>query len=210
MSGHRYQSYFAPSGSMLPTIVPNKTTVLVDLSAFQSRSPKRGEIVVFMPPEPSDNVYIKRIIGLPGDRVSIEHGDVSVNGQPPIGLPSSSHPAYSLEIRNRHFVVDGVALDARAASLPDVSRWPVPDRLPPQCYLVLGDEVNNSEDSHVWGCAQFSGTFFSGELKGRPTGTVGAVVKIIDDRSDEKRRAPRCASAQRAAPDARGRAPLAT
>ena len=181
VSGHRYRTFFMPSGAMRPTIVPDKSTLIVDLSIYETRAPKRGDIVTFTPPEVSSNVYIKRIIGLPGDRVSIEHGQVAVNGGPATGLPASSQPAYSLETRGRSFVVDGVPLDTREASLPDAAHWPNPDRLPPQCYLVLGDEVNDSEDSHIWGCAQFSGTFFSGALKGKPVGAPGVVVSIVDD-----------------------------
>jgi len=85
--------------------------------------PERGDIVVLHPPEGQGSVpYIKRVIGLPGDRVQIYDGRVWVNGvalhEPYINDP----PAY-------------------------VGEWTVA----PNEYFVLGDNRNNSSDSHAWG-----------------------------------------------------------
>jgi signal peptidase I len=52
------------------------------------------------------------------------------------------------------------------ANIPPRDKWTAPDRIPAGCYLMFGDNRNNSEDSHVWGFAQTGGTFYSGPRAG--------------------------------------------
>src|SRR6202171_2722049 len=78
--GHSYRSFYMPSGSMAPTIRAHADQVLVDLSAYGSADPQRGDIIVFMPPLLSKQPYIKRVIALPGDRLEIRNGSIQVNG----------------------------------------------------------------------------------------------------------------------------------
>ncbi len=82
------QAYFIPSGSMEPTLqIDDK--IMVDKVSYHLRLPSRGDIVVFQPPESAitecgasntHDVWVKRIIGLPGDKVEVKDKKVLVNG----------------------------------------------------------------------------------------------------------------------------------
>jgi signal peptidase I len=85
-------------------------------------SPQVGDVIVFHFPRDPEQEYIKRVIGLPGDKVSVKDGRVSVNGQPLDESYIAAPPAYE-------------------------ATWDVP----PESLFVLGDNRNNSSDSHNWG-----------------------------------------------------------
>lgn len=110
--------------SMLPTLETGQF-LIVSRVAYLFGGPQRGDIIVFHPEESVDEDVVKRIIGLPGETVSIEAGQVYVNGvlleEPYIATP------------------------ARYAGV-----WEVPEGH----YFVLGDNRNNSQDSHSWGALE--------------------------------------------------------
>jgi signal peptidase I len=119
---------FIPSGSMEPTL-QIYDRIIVDKISYQFHPPQRGEILIFYPPaspfiQDSSKAYIKRLIGLPGDRVRVQAGKVFVNDvqiqEPYIAEP----PKYNFR--------------------SDIT-------VPPNSYWVMGDNRNNSNDSHVWG-----------------------------------------------------------
>jgi signal peptidase I len=85
--------------------------------------PQRGDIIVFRFPHDPTRDFIKRVIGVPGDVVEIRDGRVIVNGQPQTEPYIMAPPHYQLP----------------------------PERVPAGNYFVLGDNRNNSSDSHVWG-----------------------------------------------------------
>jgi signal peptidase I len=107
--------------SMRPTLQDGEY-ILVNKLAYKTGEPHRGDIVVFIFPVDPQEDLIKRVIGLPGESISIHHGTVAVNGIPLAEPYIASPPAY-----------DG--------------DWVVPDG---QLY-VLGDNRNDSRDSHQWG-----------------------------------------------------------
>ncbi|MGV7976327.1 MAG: signal peptidase I [Anaerolineaceae bacterium] len=107
--------------SMKPTLQPGYLLVVNKL-AYKLGEPKHGDIVVFDFKGAGEEDYIKRIIGLPGDQVVVENGVVSVNGHPLTEPYIAELPRYS-------------------------GSWSVP----PDSYFVLGDNRNNSSDSHQWG-----------------------------------------------------------
>lgn len=84
-------------------------------------SPERGDIVVFNPPNNPSEEYIKRVIGLPGDEVVVSDGQVKINGVALEEPYINAAPAYS-------------------------GSWTVPA----DAVFVLGDNRNNSSDSHNW------------------------------------------------------------
>ena len=140
--------FVIPSGSMEPTLVPNQR-VLVDRLAYDFGSPQRGDIVVFHPPDPltcgdltvpntepcptsnpkpATQYFVKRIIGLPGDHLSIRGGHPVINGQ-----LLSNEPYIS---------ACGGAPDC------DMSRTIT---IPKGEYFMLGDNRGDSDDSRFWG-----------------------------------------------------------
>jgi len=107
--------------SMLPTFQPGQY-VVVDKLSYLLGKPQRGDVIVFQYPLAPDKDYIKRVIGLPGETVSIGGGVVSVNGQP----------------LNEPYI----------AAPPNLGgTW----ALSPAQYFVMGDNRNNSSDSRSWG-----------------------------------------------------------
>ncbi|MFQ5616918.1 MAG: signal peptidase I, partial [Anaerolineales bacterium] len=107
--------------SMEPTLHTGEF-VIVSKVSYRLGEPTRGDIVVFHFPRNPDQEYIKRVIGLPGDEVSVRNGQVYVNGTLLDETYIKSSPAYA-------------------------GNWVVPD----DSLFVLGDNRNNSSDSHNWG-----------------------------------------------------------
>jgi signal peptidase I len=120
-------AYYMPSGSMLPTMKVNQRFI-IDKTAYKTQSPQRGDMIIFYPTEQLKrekfkDKFLKRIIGLPGDKVKIQNGKVYINGKP-------LQEKYILEPpRYKHELVT----------------------VPANSYFVLGDNRNNSYDSHYWG-----------------------------------------------------------
>jgi len=107
--------------SMRPTLQDGEY-ILVNKLAYQTGEPKRGDIVVFVFPVNPQEDLIKRVIGLPGESVAVHNGIVSVNGVPLTEPYIAAPPAYDDE-------------------------WIVPEGQ----LFVLGDNRNDSRDSHQWG-----------------------------------------------------------
>src|SRR5579862_2192665 len=73
------RTYYIPSGSMLPTLQIHDV-LLVDKFEYRFRKPNEGDIVVFPPPIPTPDDFIKRVIGRPGDQLNVTAGAVFING----------------------------------------------------------------------------------------------------------------------------------
>lgn len=121
------EARYIPSGSMEPTLQINDR-LIIDKISYNFRQPQRGDIVVFSPTEALKqqnfkDAFIKRVIGLPGETVEVKGGRVYVNGQ---------------ALREQYIEEE-----------PEYSYGPV--TVPEDNYLVLGDNRNNSYDSHYWG-----------------------------------------------------------
>ena len=158
------RTFYIPSISMVPTLQVGDILLVNELE-YHLHGPNSGDIAVFMPPIPSQgNEFIKRVIGIPGDTISISDGTVYRNGvalrEPYVNQP----PAYDLEIKNYGIYVDGNRLDPESANIPPKRLWQAPNRIPRGFYFMLGDNRNYSDDSHVWGFAQMDGRFVSGPL----------------------------------------------
>ena len=126
--------------SMQPSFRPAERLVLEKLS-YYFREPRRNEIVVLDLPE-SKALIIKRIVGLPGETVEIQQGQVSVDGR-------IVAPPHDITPRSQ-VVVDGDEVKAppRYGDVPSVYG---PITLETDSYFVLGDNRDNSNDSRAFG-----------------------------------------------------------
>ena len=171
------RTFYIPSGSMEPTLQIHDV-LLVNEFEYRFHTPQHGDIVVFPPPTAPIGTdqrtdFIKRLIGAPGDTLRIHDGVVYRNGQALVEPYEKQQPNYELEIKNYGIYVDGAALDTTQANVPPRSMWQAPDRIPAGFYFMMGDNRQNSEDSHVWGFAQLHGKFVAGPLKGETAGFTG-------------------------------------
>lgn len=110
-----------PTESMENTINVNDRLIGFRL-AYLFREPERGDIIIFKYPDDESQIFIKRIIGIPGDRVEIVEGVLYLNDR----------PVYEKYIKEKMFGNYG------------------PYDVPENCYFVLGDNRNVSEDSRFW------------------------------------------------------------
>lgn len=112
---------YVPSGSMEPTIKAD-SNILLNRLAYVSKEPERGDIVAFPFPDNEDELYLKRIIGLPGETIEGIDGCVYVNG---VKLENDFSDIYIFN---------------------DFGPFTVPEN----SYFMMGDNRNNSLDSRYW------------------------------------------------------------
>ncbi|HKZ54957.1 MAG TPA: signal peptidase I [Anaerolineales bacterium] len=131
--------------SMEPSLYEGELVVVSRL-AYRWREPQRGDIIVFRYPKDPTKRYIKRVIGLPGDQVSMSDGRVFVNGLPLEEPYIAANPSSSGE-------------------------WVVE----PGKVFVLGDNRNNSNDSRSWGALAISEIIGKAILVYWPPQNVGLI-----------------------------------
>jgi signal peptidase I len=121
--------YEIPTESMVPTIAANDR-ILVNRLIYRFRDPVRGDIVVFTPPPSAAGPcsgarpgvpFVKRVVGVPGDRVDVRDGKTFVNGEPFV-VSAAAKPRYNVDF----------------------------GEVPENTVLVLGDNRNDSCDAHDW------------------------------------------------------------
>lgn len=155
-----------PSGSMMPTllvgdfILVNKFTYGIRLPVFNNKiielnKPKRGDIVVFRFPKKPKVDYIKRVIGLPGDRVAYYKKELIINGklikQELLGQYQAVGQGISM-MGAKHLKEDLV--DVEHDILVKNNQRSMVDGVfvvPEGQYFVMGDNRDNSNDSRFWG-----------------------------------------------------------
>ncbi len=153
-----------PSGSMMPTllvgdfILVNKFAYGIRLPILHTKvidigEPKRGDVIVFRWPRDTSLDYIKRVVGVPGDRIRYVNKKLYINGKlvetnlvgPYKGRGRYAHP-YEYEYREN---LDGVE---HSILINDARRnMDYLDVVPEGQYFVMGDNRDNSNDSRFWG-----------------------------------------------------------
>jgi signal peptidase I len=118
---------FLVSGSSMEPNFNNGNYLLVDELTYHLRTPERGEVIVFRYPKDTSVYFIKRIIGLPGETVSITGGVVTVTDKG------------QKEVLKEPYIAD-------AGTFSDFT-----ETLGPGQYFVMGDNRNASFDSRSWG-----------------------------------------------------------
>ncbi|MEA5595203.1 signal peptidase I [Rivularia sp. UHCC 0363] len=166
------EARWIPSGSMEPTLhgTPNQweaDKIIVDKLSYNFSTPQRGDVVVFSPTEELqkeqyEDAFIKRIIGLPGDKVELIGGKVYINGKPLQEGYLASGQATSTEV---------------CASAPIQPFLSTPQTIPPGSYLVLGDNRGSSYDSRCWGVVPRGNIIGRAVLRFWPLNKVGGIDK---------------------------------
>lgn len=148
------RTFWIPSGSMEPTLEINDVLLANEIE-YRFGAPQDGQIAVFKPPpqvpELGDTDFIKRVIAGPGDTLRIHDGIVYRNGKALSEPYIMQRPDYDLEVRDYDIVVEGIPLDPARSVVPPKSAWQASNRVPNGYYVMLGDNRNNSDDSHLWG-----------------------------------------------------------
>lgn len=147
------EARYIPSESMLPTLEVNDRLIVEKIS-YHFNPPQRGDVIVFWPndrlrqenPNLRD-AFIKRVIGLPGEEVEVSGGRVYINGEPLEENYIAAEPNY---------------------------QWG-PEVVQPDSYLVLGDNRNNSYDSHFWGYVPRSNVIGRAVVRFWPPNRIGRI-----------------------------------
>jgi signal peptidase I len=174
--GPGYDLYDIPSGSMFPNLrVGDHIFALANV--YANAVPPRGQVVVFKYPQDRQTDFVKRVIGLPGDRVQVKDHEVWVNGK-------------SLKVREA-VTPNGLQVTESASEGQWQVMWTAADKRPPEADLtvpagqvfVLGDNRNASTDSRSFGTVPLQDVlgkarqvWFSADAHGVRWGRLGKVL----------------------------------
>ncbi|AFZ23721.1 signal peptidase I [Cylindrospermum stagnale PCC 7417] len=165
------EARWIPSGSMEPTLhgTPNQweaDKIIVDKLKYKFSAPQRGDIVVFSPTlelqkEQYQDAFIKRVIGLPGDKIELKDGKVLINGKP---------------LQEENYLSSGkrTVVDV-CTSGPQPPFLAKPQTIPTNSYLVLGDNRGSSYDGRCWGLVPRQNIIGRAVLRFWPLNNVGGL-----------------------------------
>src|SRR4030066_2024699 len=108
----------------------NKEQILAEKVSTKLQPPRRGEVIVFISPQDSNKLLIKRVIGLPGEKVKISNGNVYINGKK----------------LNETYLASEAKTAGGKAIIEDTEY-----AIEPNSYVVMGDNRGFSNDSRNWG-----------------------------------------------------------
>lgn len=147
------EARFIPSESMLPTLKIGDH-LIIDKISYEVKgikNIKRGDIVVFNPPPSAHSKteipFIKRIIGLPGETLSVKNGTVYINGEP----------------LNETYILEKPRADFEPYTIPDAM------------IFLMGDNRNNSNDSRYWGALPIENIIGKAEFRYYPFTEIGTI-----------------------------------
>ncbi|OON62355.1 S26 family signal peptidase [Massilia sp. KIM] len=180
-----WEPFKIPSSSMVPTllvgdfILVNKYTYgirlpIINRKIIEVNDPQRGDVMVFKYPKDMSQDYIKRVIGVPGDKITYENKRLTVNGVPVAYTPlddylDDQHPVYHKQFVEKLPGKEGVTEhrilnteNRPTFDLGTVENFPQREAcdysyekftciVPEGNYFMLGDNRDNSQDSRYWG-----------------------------------------------------------
>ncbi len=168
------EAFKIPSGSMIPTLTIGDHLLVnkfiygpripfTDTRIFTWKEPKRGDIIVFKYPENESKNFIKRVIGLPGDKIEIKNGILFINDQPVKtteeerfkgGEQGASSPYYQKpELLEEQLGT----VEHQIQYLHNQAGYNYgPILVPKDSVFVMGDNRDNSQDSRVWGFVRYN------------------------------------------------------
>ena len=134
------EPFIVNGASMDPTFSTGQF-LLVDRLSYRFEKPSRGDVVVFQYPNNPDIYYIKRIIGLPGETISIKDGVVTITSSDSAAASSSLVTSSStiVTLTEPYIATEHLSHDNSKITLS------------PTQYFVMGDNRSQSSDSRVWG-----------------------------------------------------------
>lgn len=150
------QPHKIKGASMHPNF-PDGEYLLTDKVTYRFGEPKRGDVIVFKAPTNEGEEFIKRIIGLPGEKVSIKNSRIYINGTP----LEESYLAGNVITSGGSFLAEGATVSVEEGE-----------------YFVLGDNRPHSSDSRAWGLVE------KGKMTGRawliywPPNSAGVISKV--------------------------------
>ena len=145
-----------PSGSMIPTlhvgdhIGVNKMAYdfklpFTSLKLAHMGNPERGDIIVFIWPGDNSTTYVKRLIGIPGDRIKVKNGFITINGKAleSASLNQNATVTYTENLDKHQYQVQRLPMFAREETF-EVT-------VPEDSYFFMGDNRDDSNDGRYWG-----------------------------------------------------------
>jgi signal peptidase I len=155
---------FIVSGASMETTFSTGQYLIVDQLTYHFEEPKRGEVVIFRYPKDPSKFFIKRVIGIPGDTVSISGRDVTIsNKEHPEGIKLTE--SYILNMKPSATLTETLGADE---------------------YFVMGDNRDASSDSRAWGVLQRDKIVGRAFLRLFPVSEIGVFPGIHDISTEMK------------------------
>lgn len=123
------QAFKIPTETMKPTLLRGDL-ILADKAIYKKSEPKRGDVIVFIYPQDTKKIFVKRLIGLPGETIEIKNGSIFINGE---------------------IVKENVIGSKYYYNKGDYAKERQQTKIPDDGYFVLGDNSASSLDSRYWG-----------------------------------------------------------
>lgn len=159
------QPYRVPTGSLAPTVLPGDFIVVnqyayglrlpvLNIKFFNVGQPKRGDIALFRFPGDPSKLYVKRVIGLPGDHIVYRNKTLTINNnimwQTPFGIDLDVERGIAFPVQVKIEQLDQIT--HKIFIRPGHKEWEQTDIVvPPDSYFMMGDNRDNSEDGRAWG-----------------------------------------------------------
>jgi len=150
------QPHQVSGNSMLPNFEDGEY-ILTDKVSYHFHLPKRGEVIIFKAPQDQQKDFIKRIIGLPGEKIKLERGEVFINGK---------------KLQEDYLHPNGVTLPKSLVAEGQEVLVPLDE------YFVLGDNRQHSSDSRDWGTAPKGSIIGKAWLRYWPINKISLIPQV--------------------------------